>query len=1073
MSDYKQTKLWKEFESKADVDNVVEVESHIKKAISKLKLVRDTFPAYTLHDEEHSLNVLKLMGELLGDSMQYVDSLELVMLILSAYYHDIGMVYSNSEKDAIKDNPLFNDFLKSNPKYKLRIAELQKNKSSLPEDIVQAFCRWNHPQKSYDDIMIQEGMKYGKITINKKLALLCQSHGNSIYEAKNNEALLANFHENTDLLFCAIILRLADIMDFDYSRTPEEIYQYLSLSSETSSSAKISNVEWLKHIDSEGFSFPRNGRKNNYAISFHAQPDKPIIEKGIREFLKIIENEINDCIAALRYCSDRWKNFKLPSSYINKDNICSQGYTYGEYRFTLDHDNVLKLLIGENLYSDDFVFIRELLQNSIDTSRFRESYEKGRGNSDFKCEPINITSWRDATGYVWFRIDDYGMGMSKEIIEKYFLQIGRSYYNSDDFKLDTLTDKNKLVPISRFGIGILSCFIVGDQIELSTRYIKNDVARNAIRMTMEGSSGFFTMMHEYNNLKASSMPAKYGESNDYRKADEYGTSIAVRLKQSFSFDELDFTEEIKNYVSFSPIQIQHNDMSIGCDYDRILYPWIKDYKIDLPNEIVLQLEEVLKMDFEDGIKIGLYTIDITRLSQNPSIKGQVLYIKLEISDRDKKTIGIEYKREVKIIFDNISRTFELDVRFRDDDTLKRIVYIDDRINYLNISIRYGLQKLLGYNKAKVELIHSILDNAFRFKKEDITDLKEVMNANEDLDYLMSEIDALYDQITEYKNLKKLKHKALIHKKISLDHCLCDVENIYPVFSKFHLTYNGINLPQSLFDALELSNTEDGILLGVCALFDELRPEMLISRDRVRFMPIEIYLALHFPLYKALMDIDNCIYSPFYGYYYFSQEGYKKYYQHNLVSFKDTWKAEKIFYTQNGFLSISDIDELICISNEIYLTDSEDVFFGSLHKSIQSFSLVKALLLQTNYSISYINKSIVISRVLENEEKEIFTYFPPVFFIAYQKESRILKANNIPLNINHDLSTWLIGNAPFLFNNYSKVFNFLIEKLMRIDRLESIDIAEINLKLDKLNEINSSEYIKANFKISEADFEFTE
>jgi hypothetical protein len=32
-----------------------------------------------------------------------------------------------------------------------------------------------------------------------------------------------------DLLFCAILLRLADILDFDNSRTPDEVYTYLEL----------------------------------------------------------------------------------------------------------------------------------------------------------------------------------------------------------------------------------------------------------------------------------------------------------------------------------------------------------------------------------------------------------------------------------------------------------------------------------------------------------------------------------------------------------------------------------------------------------------------------------------------------------------------------------------------------------------------------------------------------------------------------------------------------------------------------------------------------------------------------
>jgi HSP90 family molecular chaperone len=79
----------------------------------------------------------------------------------------------------------------------------------------------------------------------------------------------------------------------------------------------------------------------------------------------------------------------------------------------------------------------------------------------------------DEAGYRWFRIDDYGMGMSETIINNYLLKVGNSYYLSDEFKIRKLEYKEKdnvdFTPISRFGIGILSCFIVGDHIEINTR----------------------------------------------------------------------------------------------------------------------------------------------------------------------------------------------------------------------------------------------------------------------------------------------------------------------------------------------------------------------------------------------------------------------------------------------------------------------------------------------------------------------------------------------------------------------------------------------------------------------------
>ena len=60
--------------------------------------VRQTFQNYTLHDETHILNVLDAMSGLLGDQIERLTVGEMELLILSACLHDLGMVYSEEEK---------------------------------------------------------------------------------------------------------------------------------------------------------------------------------------------------------------------------------------------------------------------------------------------------------------------------------------------------------------------------------------------------------------------------------------------------------------------------------------------------------------------------------------------------------------------------------------------------------------------------------------------------------------------------------------------------------------------------------------------------------------------------------------------------------------------------------------------------------------------------------------------------------------------------------------------------------------------------------------------------------------
>lgn len=64
-----------------------------------------------------------------------------------------------------------------------------------------------------------------------------------------------------------------------------------------------------------------------------------------------------------RYGHPRWKELQMPEKaerFIER-----QGYQVGEYRLTLDADNVLDMLVGDHLYNKDSTFIRELFAECI------------------------------------------------------------------------------------------------------------------------------------------------------------------------------------------------------------------------------------------------------------------------------------------------------------------------------------------------------------------------------------------------------------------------------------------------------------------------------------------------------------------------------------------------------------------------------------------------------------------------------------------------------------------------------------------------------------------------------------
>lgn len=105
----------------------------------------------------------------------------------------------------------------------------------------------------------------------------------------------------------------------------------------------------------------------------------------------------------------------------------------GDFCLTMDQNQVLKLLMGENLYDDRDVFVRELLQNAIDATLLRGQMDDAFVPEDSR---IDFWEWGDSEGNLWFRIDDQGTGMTLGMLQRYFLKVGNSYYTSLEIKRD-------------------------------------------------------------------------------------------------------------------------------------------------------------------------------------------------------------------------------------------------------------------------------------------------------------------------------------------------------------------------------------------------------------------------------------------------------------------------------------------------------------------------------------------------------------------------------------------------------------------------------------------------------------
>ncbi len=123
--------------------------------------------------------------------------------------------------------------------------------------------------------------------------------------------------------------------------------------------------------------------------------------------------------------------------------------------FQVDLRGVVDLL-SHHLYGSPRVYIRELLQNAVDAITARRSVAGQDAPALVRIEPPEITG--DGT----LRVHDTGIGLTEAQVHELLATIGRSS------KRDELGFARHEF-LGQFGIGLLSCFLVADEIEVVTR----------------------------------------------------------------------------------------------------------------------------------------------------------------------------------------------------------------------------------------------------------------------------------------------------------------------------------------------------------------------------------------------------------------------------------------------------------------------------------------------------------------------------------------------------------------------------------------------------------------------------
>lgn len=467
------------------------------------------FPEYTHHGIRHVRRTLELCDKLISEqALSEMKVRGLGILVASVLMHDIGMFIKDDGLDKIIYGAFAErktEFLDGNTwkelwKQYLQTIERSSDKrlrkifgeAGCPEELPYKemaiteknillygeFLRQNHGRLAYEIIKFgfpgQENLDVLRKTeiddkIRDIIALTARSHA---MELRGAYGYLEEWYaepakpKNIKIFYLMSVLRMADYLDAGNERAPQAVEAMSSMRSEISSE----EFSWNQVIDYDDYSW----EVKSESLVIDADPKCSSQFLKIESWLHGLQKELDLCWAVLGEMYTGSSPLSLTIRRVNSNILSEKTRKRFEERFVtkraiLDtNPDILKLLIHP-LYNEEAKYgVRELLQNAVDACNERQEIEQQAGNTDFQPE-VRVEIER---GENKFTITDNGYGMTSDIIINYFLISGASFRDSEIWeKKFTKEGKSVIARSGKFGIGVLSCFLLGEHVEVTTRNV--------------------------------------------------------------------------------------------------------------------------------------------------------------------------------------------------------------------------------------------------------------------------------------------------------------------------------------------------------------------------------------------------------------------------------------------------------------------------------------------------------------------------------------------------------------------------------------------------------------------------
>ena len=323
----------------------------------------------------------------------------------------------------------------------------------------------------------------------------------------------------------AHLLNLGSRLALDPRRMPSLLAEHVGADEVLSANwlrLQLANAEWHERRTDEG-----EGGQDGRLFDLKLDCANDAVDAALLAIVDALESYRTRLLQRQDVHAESMREF-LPAGFTaNGLNARPSGWhpTRPPLRFELDRTRIIRLLMGQQLYGERWPALRELYQNALDACRYRRAAEhlaarEGRAPTGRAYQGRIVIRFGADAKRRFVECVDNGIGMADRHVRRLFAYAGQRFSDSHEFHIDRArwdVTSIKFFPNSRFGVGVLSYFMLADELDvMSRRWVpQTELTPPSVRARIIGSGSLF-------RLDSAIEPT--------RMADDYGTSVRLYLR---------------------------------------------------------------------------------------------------------------------------------------------------------------------------------------------------------------------------------------------------------------------------------------------------------------------------------------------------------------------------------------------------------------------------------------------------------------------------------------------------------------------------------------------------------------